>query len=81
MIAFTITEWVILILVFLLGLFIGMAFLAGGKWKRRYRDEVARREAAEQENARLHREARELDSLRHSAAKAPPPRHDEDRRL
>ena len=81
MIAFTITQWAILILVFLLGLFLGMAFLAGGKWKRRYRDEVARREAAEEENARLHRDAREMDSLRHSAAKTPPPRYSDERPL
>jgi hypothetical protein len=38
-------QWVLLLLVFLLGLFLGMYFLAGGKWKRRYR-----------EQERLHRE-------------------------
>ncbi len=42
-------QWVILILVFLLGLFLGGYLLAGTKWKRRYREEVARREALERE--------------------------------
>ena len=31
-------QYVILLLVFLLGLFAGMYLLAGGKWKRRYRE-------------------------------------------
>ncbi|QPQ55904.1 hypothetical protein IC614_04800 [Allosphingosinicella flava] len=77
MIAFTLTEWVILLLVFLLGLLIGMSMTAGGKWKRRYRAETARREELETENTRLHRDAREMDSLRHSAARAPLRRDDE----
>jgi uncharacterized membrane-anchored protein YhcB (DUF1043 family) len=80
MIAFTVTEWAILLLVFLLGLLIGMSMLAGGKWKRRYREEAARRQELETENTRLHRDAREMDSLRHSATKAPL-RRDDDRRL
>ena len=66
-------QWIVLILIFLLGLLIGMYLLAGGKWKRRYREEVARREALEAENNRLRSEAREMDSLRHAATKAPPP--------
>ncbi len=44
MLAFTPDQWLILLLVFLLGLFLGMAFLASPKWKRRYREEVTRRE-------------------------------------
>jgi hypothetical protein len=51
--AFSLDQWLVLLLAFLLGLFLGMAFLAGGKWKRRYREEVARREALEAENRRL----------------------------
>ena len=43
--AFSLDQWLVLLLAFLLGLFLGMAFLAGGKWKRRYREEVRRREA------------------------------------
>ncbi len=61
-----------LVLVFLLGLFVGMFILAGGKWKRRYREEVRRREALEAENVRLQRETREMDSLRGAAARTPP---------
>ena len=45
--AFSLDQWLVLLLAFLLGLFLGMAFLAGGKWKRRYREEVRRREAIE----------------------------------
>jgi hypothetical protein len=44
---------------------------AGTKWKRRYRTEAARCEALEAENARLRREASEMDSLRHAAARNP----------
>ena len=42
-------QWVMLVLVFLLGLFVGGWMFAGNKWKRRYREEVARREALERE--------------------------------
>ena len=69
MLAFTPDQWLILLLVFLLGLFLGMAFLASPKWKRRYREEVARREEVEAENAQLRRDAGEMESLRHAAAK------------
>jgi hypothetical protein len=48
-----------------------MFLAAGGKWKRRYRDEVRRREELERDNERLLREHREYESLRHSAARAP----------
>ncbi len=74
MTTFTPDQWLVLLLVFLLGLFLGMAFLASPKWKRRYREEVARREEIEAENAELRRAADEKDSLRHAAAK------DEERR-
>jgi predicted flap endonuclease-1-like 5' DNA nuclease len=46
---FTLDQWVVVILVFVLGLVLGMMLLAGGKWKRRYREEVLRREAVEAE--------------------------------
>ena len=46
-------QYIILGLVLVLGLVLGMYLLAGGKWKRRYRDEVRRREALEIENRRL----------------------------
>ena len=57
MIAFTSDQWVIVALVFVLGLLIGAFLTAGGrrKWKARYRDESDRREAIEREH-RNHRE-------------------------
>src|SRR5215212_4615859 len=78
MIAFTSDQWVIVALVFVLGLLIGAFLTAGGrrKWKARYRDEVDRREAIEREH-RDHvdqwetreKEWREQDSLRAAAAR------------
>lgn len=70
---FTIQQWIIVALVFVLGLVLGMYMLAGGRWKRRYQKEHDRSEALEAENARLRTEAREMESLRHAAAKTPPP--------
>ena len=67
--AFTPDQWLILLLVFLLGLFLGLALMASPKWKYRYREEVARREALEAENAQLRREADEMASLRGAAAR------------
>ncbi len=78
MIAFTSDQWMILALVFVLGLLIG-AFLftgSGRKWKHRYRSEVDRREAIEREHAEhrgqwegREKEWREQDSLRAAAIK------------
>ena len=68
---FTSDQWIMLALMFLLGLVLGMYLMAGRKWKNRYHDELARSEMLEAENSRLKSEARELESLRHAAAKAP----------
>ncbi len=46
-------QYIILALVFVLGLVLGMYLLSGGKWKRRYKEEVHRREALEVEHRRL----------------------------
>ena len=73
---FAFDQWIMLALVFVLGLLVGMFLAAGGKWKRLYRDEVARAHALEAENKQLHSQAREMDSLRGAAAKAPPRRTD-----
>ena len=62
MASFTPNEWFILFLVFLLGLLLGMAAMAGGKWKRRYREEVAKRQAAEADRARFESHARQAES-------------------
>lgn len=79
--AFTPDQWLVIGLVFLLGLVIGIALRGGGKWKRRYReeadlrrDEVKRLEA---ENARLRKEAGEMDTLRHAAARDEAKRRDD----
>lgn len=44
-------QWMIVALVFVLGMLIGIFLTAGGrrKWKTRYRDETTRREALEKE--------------------------------
>ena len=66
---FTPDQWLVVALVFFLGLVLGMAVMAGGKWKRLYREERARAEAAEAENRRLQKESGEMDTLRHAAAR------------
>jgi membrane protein DedA with SNARE-associated domain len=78
MVAFTSDQWVILALVFVLGLLIGAFLLAGSgrRWKRRYREEVRDREAIEERHHEREREWderekewRERDSLRGAAIK------------
>ena len=66
---FTTNQWLILGLVFVLGIVVGMILRGGGKWKAAYYDEVRKREALEVENRRLSKDAAEMDSLRHAAAK------------
>ena len=76
MVAFTSDQWVILALVFLLGLLIGAFLFAGSgrKWKTRYREETRRREEVEgnyrtrqKEWDEREKEYRERDSLRGAA--------------
>ena len=52
MVSFTSDQWVIVALIFVLGLLVGAFMTAGGrrKWKTRYRDEAERREALEREH-------------------------------
>ena len=69
--AFTLDQWVILLLVFLLGLVLGGWLFAGTKWKRRYRDEVRRREELERDHATFRKEAHERDMLRDAAVRHP----------
>jgi outer membrane murein-binding lipoprotein Lpp len=66
---FTPDQWLIVGLVFLLGIVVGMALMAGGKWKRRYREERARAAELEAENRRLQKDAAEMDTLRSAAAR------------
>ncbi len=77
MIAFTLNEWMVVLLAFLLGLILGMFLLASPKWKRRYREEARlraeetrRREELEAE--RQHWEARTI-AERARDDRVPPP--------
>jgi len=76
MVAFTSDQWVILALVFVLGLLVGAFLFAGGgrKWKTRYREETRRREELEKEHrdreahwSEREKEWRERDTLRGAA--------------
>jgi hypothetical protein len=59
-------QYIMLGLMFVLGLVLGMYLLAGGKWKRRYKEEARLRAELETENKRLRGTVREHDSLRAS---------------
>jgi hypothetical protein len=63
--------WAICILVFVLGVLIGIFLTSGSrrKWKSRYQSEVDRREALERDHAEREKEWRERDSLRNAAVK------------
>jgi hypothetical protein len=78
MTAFTQDQWIILALVFVLGMLLGIFLTAGGrkKWKTRYQDERKRLEDREREYnerekhwAGQEKEWRERDSLRGAAAR------------
>jgi hypothetical protein len=78
--AFTANEWLILVLVFLLGLILGMAAMAGGKWKGRYREEVRKREAAEAERSRLESQVRHAEARNVATEASLDVRHRQDAR-
>lgn len=76
MVTFTSDQWIIVALVFVLGLLVGAFLVAGSgrKWKHRYRGEVTRREELEEQHRAREREWddrekewRERDSLRGAA--------------
>jgi len=71
MLSFTSDQWVIVALIFVLGLLIGGFLFSGGgrKWKTRYKAEVERREDIERLHESREREWREQDSLRGAALK------------
>jgi hypothetical protein len=71
MLNFTSDQWVIVALIFVLGLLVGGFLFSGGgrKWKQRYNAEVARRTDLEKSHAQREKEWREQDSLRAAAAK------------
>ena len=74
---FTPEQWLIVGLFFLLGIVVGMALMASGKWKGRYREERARADALEAENRRLQKDSAEMDSLRQAAARDEARRRDD----
>jgi hypothetical protein len=69
MLNFTTDQWIIVLLVFVLGLLVGGFLFSGGgrKWKTRYNTEVDRRVALEKTHAEREKEWRERDSLRAAA--------------
>lgn len=71
MLSFTSDQWVIVALIFVLGLLVGGFLFSGGgrKWKQRYNAEVARRRELETEHAEREKNWREQDSLRAAALK------------
>jgi hypothetical protein len=71
MLNFTTDQWVIIALIFVLGLLIGGFLFSGGgrKWKHRYNSEVDRRKELERLHGEREKEWREQDSLRAAALK------------
>ena|SRR5688500_12652393 len=75
MLNFTSDQWVIVALIFVLGLLVGGFLFSGGgrKWKHRYNAEVTRRSDLEKTHAAREKEWREQDSLRSAAVRNNPP--------
>jgi uncharacterized membrane-anchored protein YhcB (DUF1043 family) len=71
MLNFTTDQWIIVALVFVLGMLVGGFIFSGGgrKWKHRYNSELNRREELERIHAEREKEWRERDSLRAAAIK------------
>ena len=71
MLNFTSDQWVIVALIFVLGLLVGGFLFSGGgrKWKHRYNAEVTRRTDLEKTHAQREKEWREQDSLRAAAVR------------
>jgi len=71
MLNFTTDQWIIVLLVFALGLLVGGFIFSGGgrKWKHRYNSEAERRAEVERIHAEREKEWRERDSLRAAALK------------
>ncbi|QDP20163.1 hypothetical protein [Sphingomonas xanthus] len=71
MLQFTSDQWIIVMLVFVLGLLVGGFLFTGGgrKWKQRYNSEAERRAELERIHAERETEWRERDSLRAAALK------------
>ena len=78
MLNFTSDQWVIVALIFVLGLLVGGFLFSGGgrKWKQRYNSEVDRRTQLEKSHAEREKDWREQDSLRSAALKNQDRDHD-----
>ena len=72
MLNFSTDQWVIVLLIFVLGLLIGGFLFSGGgrKWKTRYNTEVDRRAELERTYSGREKEWREQDKLREAELKA-----------
>ncbi len=70
MLNFTSDQWVIVALIFVLGLLVGGFLFSGGgrKWKHRYNSEVARRNELEKSHALREKDWREAERNRPVAA-------------
>ncbi len=71
MMSFTSDQWIIIGLIFVLGLLVGGFLFSGGgrKWKQRYHAEVTSRKDLEATHAAREKEWREQDALRAAALK------------
>ena len=71
MLNFTTDQWVIVALIFVLGLLVGGFLFSGGgrKWRHRYNAEVDRRKDLETRHEAAEKDWRERDSLRAAALK------------
>lgn len=71
MLNFSTDQWIIVLLVFVLGLLLGGFLFTGGgrKWKTRYNTEADRRADLERTHSAREKEWREQDSLRAAALK------------
>ena len=69
MLDFTSDQWVIVALIFVLGLLVGGFLFSGGgrKWKQRYTSEVDRRSEIEKTHSPREKDWREQDSRRETA--------------
>ena len=74
MLTFTSDQWIIIALIFLLGLLVGAFLFAGSgrKWKTRYREETKRREELQENHRRRQSEweAREKELRAHDSRPA-----------
>jgi len=73
MLNFTSDQWVIVALIFVLGLLVGGFLFSGGgrKWKQRYNSEVTRRNELEKSHTLREKDWREQDRLREAERNRP----------